>query len=77
MPTASLVIIVSQVLLLLFGNVYFTYIASMILAGIASGSAFVGSTMVCIEDYGGSSKTLLRPIAIVLSFGVLGTLIFE
>ena len=77
MPSASLLMIVSQVLLLVFGNVYFTFIASMILAGLASGSAFVGSTMICIEDYGGSTKKLLRPLAIVLSFGVLGTLIFE
>jgi hypothetical protein len=77
MPVASLLIFVSQVLLLVFGNVYLTFIISMVLAGLASGLAYVGCTMICIEDYGGSTKTFLRPLAIVLSFGVLGTLIFE
>ena len=37
MPVASFLIIVSQVLLLVFGKIYFTFIISMVLAGFASG----------------------------------------
>ncbi len=52
-------------------------ILAVMLAGLTSGSTFVSSTIIAIEDYGGATKTALRPIILFSTFAALGTLFFE